>query len=197
MNPNGNIYLIGFSGTGKSLSGVKAAEMLRLPFVDMDDLIEYRTKKSIPEIFEQDGEEEFRKIETDILRELSGKSSRVVSTGGGVPVREVNQQIMHDSGIIILLTATPETIHRRLTTRQNRNRTLRPLLGDDAPQQRVANLLADRADAYGCADRAIETDGLTHRQVAAEIQRTWKELSLRNPQINPQVNPQTNRAGNA
>ncbi len=158
--------------------------MLRLPFVDMDDLIEYRTKKSIPEIFEQDGEEEFRRIETDILRELSGKSSRVVSTGGGVPVREVNRQIMHSSGIIILLTATPETIHQRLTARQNRNRTLRPLLGDNAPQQRVAKLLADRTDAYACADRAIDTDGLTHRQVATEIHRTWKKLSAGNTQIN-------------
>ena len=90
----------------------------------MDDLIEYRTKKSIPEIFEDDGEDAFRKIETDILRELSEKSSRVVSTGGGVPVRELNRQIMRNSGVIIHLTATPETIHKRLTTRQSRNRTL-------------------------------------------------------------------------
>ena len=57
VKPNGNIYLIGFSGTGKSLSGIRAAELLKLPFVDMDDLIEYRTKKSIPEIFEDDGED--------------------------------------------------------------------------------------------------------------------------------------------
>ncbi len=177
MNPKGNIYLIGFSGTGKSLSGIKAAELLRLPFVDMDDLIEYRTKKSIPEIFEEDGEEEFRRIETGILHELSEKSSRVVSTGGGVPVLEVNREIMHSSGIIILLTATPETIHRRLTARQHRNRTLRPLLGDDAPEQRVANLLAEREEAYSCADRAIDTEGLSHVQVAAAIQNAWRELS--------------------
>ena len=176
MNPTGNIYLIGFSGTGKSLSGIRAAELLRLPFVDMDDLIEYRTQKSIPEIFEQDGEEEFRRIETGILRELSQKTSRVVSTGGGVPVREENREIMHASGIIILLTATPETIHKRLTTRQSRNRTLRPLLGDDAPEQRVAKLLSERSDAYSCADRMIDTEGLSHKQVAEAIQETWREL---------------------
>lgn len=177
LKPNGNIYLIGFSGTGKSLSGIRAAELLKLPFVDMDDLIEYRTKKSIPEIFEDDGEDEFRKIETDILRELSEKSSRVVSTGGGVPVRELNRQIMQNSGVIIHLTATPETIHKRLTTRQSRNRTLRPLLGDDAPEQRIANLLAERTKAYSCADRAIDTEGLSHRQVAAAIENVWQELS--------------------
>lgn len=177
MNPNGNIYLIGFSGTGKSLSGIRAAELLRLPFVDMDDLIEYRMTKSIPEIFEQDGEVEFRKIETSILRELSEKTSRVVSTGGGVPVTEVNREIMRASGMIILLTATPQTIHRRLTTRQSRNRTLRPLLGDNAPEQRVADLLAERDEAYSCADTTINTEGFSHRQVAEAIQKAWNELS--------------------
>ena len=186
VKPNGNIYLIGFSGTGKSLSGIRAAELLKLPFVDMDDLIEYRTKKSIPEIFEDDGEDAFRKIETDILRELSEKSSRVVSTGGGVPVRELNRQIMRNSGVIIHLTATPETIHKRLTTRQSRNRTLRPLLGDDAPEQRIANLLAERTEAYSCADRSIDTEGLSHRQVAAAIENVWQELSSRSESI--QVN---------
>ena len=176
MNPKGNIYLIGFSGTGKSLSGIKAAELLRLPFVDMDDLIQYRTKKSIPQIFEDDGEERFRNIETDILSEISQKTSRVVSTGGGVPVREINREIMRSSGIVILLTATPETIHKRLTTRQSRNRSLRPLLGDDAPEQRVANLLAERFEAYSCADKAIDTEGLSHGQVAESIQNAWREL---------------------
>ena len=177
MNPKGNIYLIGFSGTGKSLSGIRAAELIRLPFVDMDDLIEYRTKKSIPEIFEQDGEEEFRKIETGILQELSQKTSRVVSTGGGVPVREVNREIMSSSGIIILLTATPQTIHKRLTTRQTRNRTLRPLLGGDAPERRVARLLVEREEAYSCADRSIDTEGLSHAQVADAIRNAWFELN--------------------
>ena len=177
VKPNGNIYLIGFSGTGKSLSGIRAAELLKLPFVDMDDLIEYRTKKSIPEIFEQDGEDEFRKIETDILRELADKTSRVVSTGGGVPVRSVNREIMRNSGVIIHLTATPETIRKRLTTSQNRNRTLRPMLGENAPEQRIANLLAERNQAYSCADRVIDTEGLSHRQVAAAIQSACQELS--------------------
>ena len=188
MDPSGNIYLIGFSGTGKSLSGIRAAELLRLPFVDMDDLIEYRTKKSIPEIFEHDGEDEFRRIETGILRELSEKPRRVVSTGGGVPVREENRDIMRSSGIIILLTATPETIHRRLTTRQSNNRTLRPLLGDNAPEKRVANLLAERAEAYACADRAIDTEGLTHRQVATEIENVWRELSANAGRANETAN---------
>ena len=177
MERSGNIYLIGFSGTGKSLSGIKAAELLRLPFVDMDDLIEYRTQKSIPEIFEQDGEEEFRRIETEILQELSQKPSRVVSTGGGVPVQEENRQIMSSSGVIILLTASPKTIHRRLSTSQGKNRTIRPLLGDDAPEKRVETLLAQRSDAYSCADRAIDTEGLSHHQVATEIARAWREIS--------------------
>ena len=143
----------------------------------MDDLIEYRTQKSIPEIFEQDGEDKFRDIETGILEELSEKPSRVVSTGGGVPVREFNRKIMNSSGVIIRLTATPETIHKRLSTRQGRNRTLRPLLGDDAPEKRVELLLAERDQAYSCADRTIDTEGLTHHQVAEEIANTWRDMS--------------------
>ena len=182
VNQKGNIYLIGFSGTGKSLSGVKAAELLQLPFVDMDDVIEYRMRKSIPEIFEQNGEDEFRTMETDLLLELSKKTSRVVSTGGGVPVREVNREIMRSSGIIILLTATPDTVHKRLTACQHRNRTLRPLLGDDVPEQRVANLLSEREIAYSCADRAIDTERLSHDQVATAIKSTWTELSSVGPE---------------
>ena len=175
MKSKGNIYLIGFSGTGKSLSGVKAAELLRLPFVDMDDLIEYRKGKPISQIFEDDGEEKFRDIETSLLRELSEKTSRVVSTGGGVPVRIGNREVMHSSGMIILLTATPKTIHQRLTARENRSRILRPLLGDDAPELRVAKLLNERADAYSCADRIIDTEGLSHNQVAEAIRDAWIE----------------------
>ena len=113
----------------------------------MDDLIEYRTKKSIPEIFEDDGEEEFRRIETGILRELSEKPSRVVSTGGGVPVRQENREIMQiqrDHHPPHSITLRPST--ERLTdTAEADNRTLRPLLGDNAPERRVANLLAERS----------------------------------------------------
>ncbi len=176
MNPKGNIYLIGFSGTGKSLSGIKAAELLRMPFVDMDDLIEYRIGKSISRIFEDDGEAAFRNIETELLQELSQKTRRVVSTGGGVPVRTENREIMHTSGLIILLTATPKTIHQRLTARENRSRILRPLLGDDAPKIKIAKLLDEREEAYSCADRTVDTEGLSHKQVAEAIRNVWIEL---------------------
>ena len=179
MTPAGNIYLIGFSGTGKSMSGIKAAELLRLPFVDMDDLIEYRTRKSIPEIFADDGESEFRRIETELLRELAQKRSRVVSTGGGVPVLEVNRGIMRASGCIVLLTASPAPIHLRLTARNRSNRALRPLLGDTAPVERVADLLEARGEAYSCADLTIDTDDLTHGQVAESIFEQCQTLLAR------------------
>ncbi len=175
MSSVGNIYLIGFSGTGKTLSGIKAAELLRMPFVDMDELIQYRTRKSIPEIFEEDGEDAFRNMETELLEELSQKSSRVVSTGGGVPVREVNREIMGKTGVIILLTASPETIHQRLVSRSTRGRALRPLLGSDAPAERVEDLLASRESAYACARASIDTEKMTHDEVAQEIERVWMQ----------------------
>lgn len=176
MSRQGNIYLIGFSGTGKTISGIKAAEILRLPFVDMDELIQYRTRKSIPQIFQEDGEEAFRKMETEIIQELARKDSRVVSTGGGVPTVPINREIMQDSGIILLLTASPETIHKRLDSRSNADRTLRPLLGENAPIKRVRTLLESRTEAYSCAHRTIDTENISYEQVAEAIVQAWNEM---------------------
>ena len=178
MIENGNIYLIGFSGTGKTLSGIKAAERLQLPFVDMDEIIQYRTRKPIHQIFEEDGEDAFRKMETNLLKEIARKGNRVVSTGGGVPTISENRRVMQESGVIILLTAKPTTIHQRISTRSNRSQTLRPLLGDNAPVKKVAELLENRAEAYSCASESIDTEGLNHDEVGEAIERIWKKQSI-------------------
>ncbi len=177
MNPAGNIYLIGFSGTGKTIAGMKAAERLKLPFVDMDELIQYRTRKSIPQIFEEDGEAAFRRLETELLEELSSKHRRVVSTGGGVPINAENREMMDKSGIIILLVASPKTIHQRINSRASRGRTLRPLLGDDAPTNRIEQLLASRQEAYSCAHQTIDTENISHDAVSIKIERISRELN--------------------
>ena len=177
MTGSGNIYLIGFSGTGKTLSGIKAAERLQLPFVDMDEIIQYRTRKPIHQIFEEDGEDVFRKMETDLLKEIARKGNRVVSTGGGVPTIAENRKLMQKSGVIILLTANPATIHQRISTRSNRSQTLRPLIGDNAPVEKVAELLQNRAEAYSCASESIDTEGLSHDEVGQAIERIWKQHS--------------------
>ena len=173
-----NIYLIGFSGTGKTNSGRMAAARLGWEFFEMDDEIESAAGKSIPEIFSEDGEDRFREIETEVLRRAAEQSHLVVSTGGGVPTREENREIMSNTGIVIRLTATPETISARLTASAGaRGRALRPLLGGDAPVERVRSLLAQRESAYATADGEINTEGLRHSDVADLIVDTWNHLS--------------------
>lgn len=174
----GNIYLIGFSGTGKSNSGRQAAGALGWEFFEMDDEIEVAAGKKIPEIFEQDGEERFREIETEVLRRAAARGQLVVSTGGGVPTREENRHLMKETGFVICLTASPETISARLSASAGRRgRALRPLLGSEAPVDRVRALLAEREDAYASADGQINTEGLRHTDVAHLIVETWNHLS--------------------
>lgn len=173
-----NIYLIGFSGTGKTNSGRHAAALLGWDFFEMDDEIEARTGKKIPEIFAEDGEEKFREIETEVLKEAASRSKVVVSTGGGVPTREENRKLMAGSGVVIRLSATPETISSRLSASAGRRgRALRPLLGSEAPVERVRALLAEREEAYATADGTINTEGLRHADVAQLIVDTWNHLS--------------------
>ena len=176
MPEKGNLYLIGFSGTGKTISGTKAAEVLRLPFVDMDELIEYRTGKSIPEIFADEGEPAFRQMETDLLLELAEKPSRVVSTGGGVPTLERNREIMSESGRIVLLTAAVETIRARLEATASRGRTVRPMLGEQIESERIQDLLSERSQAYSCAHGSVATDGKSHTEVGNAIAELWLKL---------------------
>ena len=169
-----NIYLIGLSGTGKTRSGQRVAELLGWPFVEMDGVIEDRAGKSIPRIFEENGEDYFRDLESQILDEVAGRGGRVVSTGGGVPIRPVNRSTMKNSGLIIRLSADPETLHQRLfTSAPQRGRTLRPLLGDDAPVDSIRDMLRDREEAYSIANVNIDTDHKSHDEVAEAIANAW------------------------
>jgi shikimate kinase len=170
----GNIYLIGFSGTGKSNSGRQAANLLGWEFFEMDDEIEALSGMKIPAIFEEYGEQRFREIESEVLGIAAARTRLVVATGGGVPTIEKNRKLMAMTGIVIRLTASPETISSRLTASAGRRgRALRPLLGDDAPLERVRTLLADREEAYATADDQIDTEGLRHPDVAKQIAEIW------------------------
>lgn len=176
------IYLIGFSATGKSHSGRLAAQSLKADFVDMDRLIVDRAGKQISEIFSDDGEDEFRRIERELLREVSEEPGRrVVSTGGGVPVDGRNRAMMAAHGLTIRLMASAETIHARINRplarrnqRNGRQVAVRPMLAgsesDETSVERVRDLLAEREDAYAsAADVAIDTEGREPHDVAAEI----------------------------
>ena len=179
MGSKPNIYLIGLSGTGKTRSGRRLAEVLKWPFVEMDGIIEDRAGKPISRIFDENGEDYFRDLESKILTEVADRGGRVVSTGGGVPVRAVNRKTMQLSGMVVRLSASPEVIHRRLANSMSqRGRVVRPLLGTDTSIETLRNMLNEREEMYATADVTIDTERKSHDQVADLIVRAWQATEM-------------------
>ena len=107
----GNVILIGFMGCGKSSVAVKLSYRLKQSMTDTDRWIEKKQGKKIAEIFEQDGEEAFRQMETQALQYLKENAkNQVISVGGGMPVREENRALMKEIGKVVYLRATAETL---------------------------------------------------------------------------------------
>jgi len=167
---NKNIILIGLSGTGKTTVGVRLAEMLNRPFFDLDEIIEREEGEDIPNIFALKGEKYFRDQESFKVKEFSRmlEGPAVISTGGGVVLREENIRHLQESGLIILLTASPEEIARRLGGAQDR-----PLLQNQDPQdalEKIRHMNEKRNPLYlKASDLKICTDNKTARQVAQEL----------------------------
>ncbi len=168
-----SIYLIGFSGTGKSSVARLLAARLGLPARDLDELIVARAGRPIAEVFADDGEAAFRALESDVLRETAGAGGAVVATGGGVPTIPVNEALMRDTGWIIGLEALPETLHARLRDqlRTDGLAGVRPLLDDADPLGRIRALKEARQSVYARAHWTVHTDRLAPGEVAAEIAR--------------------------
>jgi shikimate kinase len=160
-----NIYLIGFMGTGKSTVGKILAEEFNMKFVDTDKLVEEMTGRTISSIFEESSEEEFRRFETDVLRQITDEKGMIVSTGGGIVVTRGNLELMKNSGFVFTLIADANTIHERL----KKDDTCRPLLEVDEPLDEIKRLLFERAAFYINAHHIIETSDITPREAADQI----------------------------
>ena len=137
------IFLVGMMGAGKTTVGRELAKRLRLRFVDCDHEIEARTGVKIPVIFDIEGEEGFRRRETQELDELSRMSGLVIATGGGIVLAEQNRNILRERGTVIYLDVAPDVLFER--TRHDRNR---PLLQVSNPKARIRELYAQRAPLY-------------------------------------------------
>ena len=108
------IILIGYMGAGKSTIGKSLASHLGIPFIDSDHEIEHQVGKSIPEIFETQGEAEFRKLETEFIHTLSRSESYVLSTGGGLPFFNGNMLFLNGLGVTIYLKNTSGVLAKRI-----------------------------------------------------------------------------------
>ena len=159
-----NIILVGFMGTGKSAAGRLLAEKLNMDFVELDEIIETREKMSIKDIFEKKGEPYFRLIEKEVAKKASSRKNIVISAGGGAIVDEENFKNLKQSGTIICLKASPDTILKRTKGLKNR-----PLLNVPDSKKQIEELLKKRELYYNKADFSIETDELNPEQVVKKI----------------------------
>lgn len=179
-----NLVLIGFMGSGKTSVGVRMSYRLRIPVEDTDKLIERRAGCSISEIFAREGEEHFRRLETELLAELVEKGrSAIYSVGGGTPVRAENRELLKRLGKVVLLRVRPETVYERL-----KDDTTRPLLQCPDPLGRIRELLESRREAYeSCADLILDVDGMEMEDILKRIEKEinrMKLLVINGPNIN-------------
>lgn len=151
---NRNIILVGFMGTGKTVTGLELATATDMNLVDMDAMIEERTGRAISEIFATDGEAAFRAMERDLAQELAQRDGLIISTGGGIVLNPDNITDFERNGLVVCLTASPTTILQRLE-----NDTTRPLLSGDKKEQ-ISRLLESRSALYNAIAHQIDGDQL-------------------------------------
>ena len=170
-----NIALIGFMGTGKTSVGRVLAVRLKKEFIRTDDLIAESAGKSIPEIFEEDGELRFRELETEVVKRISDKKGMVIDCGGGVILNRINVDNLKKNSRIILLTASPEAILERVL----KDAEQRPLLETQDKLERIKQLLSLREPLYKrFADFEIDTSNLDVDQVVDKILEYLKDASV-------------------
>ena len=162
-----NIILIGFMGCGKTSVGKRLAESGNMEFLDTDEWIEEKEKKTISDIFATQGEAAFRNMETDCLKQLLEYKEKnfVLSVGGGLPIREENRKLLSMIGHVVYLKASPDVIYKRL-----RNDKTRPLLQGMNPRGRIFDLMSARKNYYeGAAEYIIEVDDKDFTEIVEEI----------------------------
>lgn len=166
--PKDNIVLIGFMGSGKTTVGVELAKRRNMNFIDTDAYIEEKAGKSITEIFARDGEEAFRKLETEVLINLRDTvSNTVFSTGGGMPLRVENARLLKEIGKVFYLTAANQMIYDRV-----KGNTQRPLLQGENPYGKICELMKQRTPLYeAAADILVDTNSNDLEEVIQSIQK--------------------------
>ncbi|MBK9307654.1 MAG: shikimate kinase [Nitrospira sp.] len=161
-----NVVLIGYRGTGKSSVGKVLAARLDRPVLSTDAEVVRLAGHTIPAIVEQHGWEYFRDLESKVCQELAGQDGLIIDTGGGAILRSQNVDVLKQTGKLFWLTASVETIAKRIGSD-----TQRPsLTGTKSFVDEIQDVLRDRQPKYQAAgDYVIETDGRSFSEVADEI----------------------------
>lgn len=166
-----HVFLIGFMGAGKTTVSRLVAEQLGRPFVDLDDAIEAAAGRTVREIFEDDGEDAFRALESEQLVALEDAEPSVVACGGGIVVRDANRSALKRKGFVVYLKVSAGETLARVGADGTR-----PLLSGPGGVIAATSLLEARESLYtAVADVAIDTVGRSPEDVAASVVGAVKE----------------------
>lgn len=167
------LILIGYMGCGKSTISVELSKKLKIPAVDLDQIIEKNQNLSVQKIFETKGELFFRKLENQLFTELiQSKEQLIISTGGGTPCYYDNHLLLNNDGVIsIYLNATIDTLFSRLKNNV-KNRPLLSNFDEVEAKEFIAKHLFERNYYYNQASKIINVDHLTVAEVVNEISST-------------------------
>ena len=176
-------YLTGFMASGKSTIGPIVANALGWNFFDLDREIEKKENRKIKKIFEEDGEDYFRRKETEILKEISEGENLIISLGGGTLIIRENREFIKKNGKLIFLRSSPEVAYRRLKHKRDR-----PILMADNNEEaaenvvieRIESLMKERLKYYQRADYFIDTDKDSIGTTVDKISRIIIKLSKKN-----------------
>lgn len=163
------ICLLGFMGSGKSRWGKQLANRLNRGHIDLDRYIEAKAGMTVTELFQHTGEGNFRKLESECLREVLEQNDLVVSLGGGTPCREENIKLLKEKATTVYLKSNAGMLYSRLIV----NYKSRPLLANKQPEALlpfIENLLKEREPFYSKADVIVDVEGLTIDKLAKAIE---------------------------
>lgn len=159
-----NLVFIGLMGAGKSAIGRLTAQALGIPFVDSDHEIERVSRMTISDLFARYGEDEFRALETRVLKRLLRTGPRVVSTGGGAYINERSRRQIKRGGLTIWLNAELDVLWERVNKRDTR-----PLLKTENPKQTLENLMRARYPIYAEADLTVMSRDVNKETMVEDV----------------------------
>ncbi len=173
-----NIILTGFMGTGKTTVGKAVARKLNRLFLDTDEIIKNEQNRTISEIFENDGEDHFRRLERQVVTDIYNKKDMVMATGGGTLLDKVNLKLLSTTGIIFCLAADIDILFGRLS----RNKT-RPLIANKNRND-IKELLENRKNDYKKLPNHVDTTYISQEETAEIIINMFNEFTIKPGQYN-------------
>jgi shikimate kinase len=189
-DPRGNLYLIGYRGSGKTSIAPFLALALGFDWIDTDQQIEASLKEPIASFFTREGEANFRRIESDTIRAVAYTPRQVVSLGGGAILDPANQVILRNTGKIVWLDCPVEVLAKRLRADQTQGPG-RPPLTDLGVVEEIASVLQVREPIYRTlADLIVPTGSASPEELASQIARWWlRTIEPPNPREDSGLTP--------